>query len=113
MNELKKTKDGEVFIDRDGKTFEALINYLRSDRKVFPSFQTKQEETMFFKELHHWNIDREHREWQEQYLNKFDTSHIREQSMISAEQQSFIYPYPVHVYKKEKKDVIQMKNDDS
>lgn len=57
MNVLKRTEDDEVFLDRDGKTFETLINYLRNDRKIFPDFTTKQEETMFFKELHYWNID--------------------------------------------------------
>jgi hypothetical protein len=35
MHELKKIGD-EVFLDRDGKTFETLVNYLRNDRKVFP-----------------------------------------------------------------------------
>lgn len=37
MHELKIIDD-EVFLDRDGKTFEALVNYLRNDRKVFPEF---------------------------------------------------------------------------
>jgi len=37
MHDLKKV-DGEVFLDRDGKTFETLINYLRNERKVFPEF---------------------------------------------------------------------------
>ena len=38
MHELKIIDD-EVFLDRDGKTFEALVNYLRNDRKV--SFVTE------------------------------------------------------------------------
>lgn len=29
---------------------------------------------MFFKELHYWNIDAEHRAWQEQYLAALDAS---------------------------------------
>ena len=40
MHELKKIDD-EVFLDRDGKTFETLVNYLRNDRKVFPEFEEK------------------------------------------------------------------------
>ena len=62
MHELKKVND-EVFLDRNGKTFETLIDYLRNDRKVFPEFEDRNEENYFFKELHYWNIDEEHREW--------------------------------------------------
>jgi hypothetical protein len=62
LHELKKIDD-EVFLDRDGKTFETLINYLRNDRRVFPDFTSKQDENMFFKELHYWGIDKEHRAW--------------------------------------------------
>lgn len=40
MHELKKV-DEEVFLDRDGRTFETLVNYLRNDRKVFPEFTEK------------------------------------------------------------------------
>jgi len=60
MHELKKT-DEAVFIDRDGKTFEFLVNYLRNDRRVFPDFADKNEETMFIKELHFWGIDTHNR----------------------------------------------------
>ena len=62
MHELKIIDD-EVFLDRDGKTFEALVNYLRNDRKVFPEFADKNMENNFYKELHYWGIDREHRQW--------------------------------------------------
>ena len=31
---LKTNKDGDIFLDRDGKTFLTMINYLRNDRKV-------------------------------------------------------------------------------
>ena len=52
------TKIGEeVFLDRDGKTFETLVNYLRNDRKVFPEFSDKNSEIHFYKELHFWGID--------------------------------------------------------
>jgi len=40
MHELKQIND-EVFLDRDGKTFETLVNYLRNERKVFPEFGDK------------------------------------------------------------------------
>ena len=57
MHELKKVDD-EVFLDRDGTTFEALVNYLRNDRKVFPEFTDKNAENHFYKEMHYWGIDR-------------------------------------------------------
>jgi aspartate aminotransferase len=47
----------EVFLDRDGKTFETLVNYLRNERKVFPEFTEKNMENHFYKELHFWGID--------------------------------------------------------
>jgi hypothetical protein len=56
MHELKKIGE-EVFLDRDGKTFETLVNYLRNDRKVFPEFSDKNMEIHFYKELHFWGID--------------------------------------------------------
>ena len=62
MHELKKIDD-EVFLDRNGKTFETVVDYLRNDRKVFPEFDDKNDENYFFKELHYWNLDAEHREW--------------------------------------------------
>lgn len=57
-----------------------MVNYLRSDRKLFPQFTSKQEETMFFKELHYWNVDQEHRQWQEKYLAQFDIKYLKENS---------------------------------
>lgn len=62
MHELKKV-DEKVFIDRDGKTFETLINYLRNDRKVFPEFTEKNDENQFFKEMHFWGIDKHNSRW--------------------------------------------------
>lgn len=75
MHELKKIDD-EVFLDRDGKTFETLVNYLRNDRKVFPEFIEKNAENHFYKELHYWGIDLEHKHWQEEYLSKLDRTTI-------------------------------------
>ena len=37
MHELKET-EGEIFVDRDGKIFELLANYLRNERQVYPDF---------------------------------------------------------------------------
>ena len=62
VHELKM-KDDEIFLDRDGSAFEMLVNYLRNDRKVFPEFNDKNSENMFYKELHYWGIDKEHKEW--------------------------------------------------
>ena len=62
MHELKKIDD-EVFLDRDGKTFETLVNYLRNERKVFPEFVEKNQENHFFKELHFWGIDSHNKAW--------------------------------------------------
>ena len=73
MHELKKVDD-EVFIDRDGKTFETLVNYLRNDRKVFPEFTERNAENHFIKELHYWNVDKHVRLWQENFLKKLDKS---------------------------------------
>jgi hypothetical protein len=39
MHELKKVDDA-YFIDRDGATFLQLINFLRNDRKIYPEFET-------------------------------------------------------------------------
>jgi len=55
MHELKKI-EGEVFLDRDGKTFLNLVNYLRNDREVFPDFMDRNDEIHFFKELDFWKI---------------------------------------------------------
>lgn len=74
MNKLKEV-DGEIFLDRDGKTFEALVNYLRNERKVFPEFINKNDENHFYKELHFWGIDLHMKDWQEEYLNKLNRNH--------------------------------------
>jgi len=62
MHALKQV-ESEVFLDRDGKTFETLINYLRNDRKVFPEFTEKNSENMFYKEMHYWGIDQHNKKW--------------------------------------------------
>ena len=47
----------EVFLDRDGDTFKAVVNYLRNDRRVFPEFSDKNSEKLFLKEIAFWGID--------------------------------------------------------
>lgn len=55
MHELKKIED-EVFLDRDGTTFQHLVNYLRNDREVLPEFSDRNDELQFFKELDFWKV---------------------------------------------------------
>ena len=79
MHELKKVNE-EVFIDRDGKTFEMLVNYLRNKRKVFPEFENTNEANMFHKEVNYWGIDKHNSKWQDDYLKKLDKSTILNES---------------------------------
>lgn len=53
--EIKKVNE-EYFLDRDGKTFLDMINYLRNNREVFPDFHDRNDEIHFFEELKHWGI---------------------------------------------------------
>ena len=76
MHELKKNEEDEVFLDRDPKTFETLINYLRSDCRIFPAFDSPNEQNMFINELYHWGVDPHNRSWQENYLNKLGRNAI-------------------------------------
>lgn len=55
MHNLKKVED-EVFLDRDGTTFQHLVNYLRNSQEVFPEFMDRNEEKHFYKELEFWQI---------------------------------------------------------
>ena len=55
LHALKKV-DEEVFIDRDGTTFECLLNYLRNYRRIWPDFKTEHEEILFQEELRYWGI---------------------------------------------------------
>jgi hypothetical protein len=64
----------EVFLDRDGKTFQDMLNYLRNDRKVYPEFTDKNQHNQFIKELHFWGIDAHARRQQEQILRPLDKS---------------------------------------
>ena len=55
MHELKKINE-EVFLDRDGKTFLNMVNYLRNDREVYPDFMDRNDEVQFMKELDFWKV---------------------------------------------------------
>jgi hypothetical protein len=48
--------DGHVFLDRDGKTFEIMLNYLRYDRKLWPDFRSEGEQKLLQQELLFWGI---------------------------------------------------------
>ena len=55
MHELKKVEDS-VFLDRDGKTFQTLVNYLRNNRRVYPEFDNQNDQRLFTEELSYWGI---------------------------------------------------------
>ena len=42
MHTLKRVDDS-IFLDRDGTTFQHLVNYLRNDRKIYPEFSSQNE----------------------------------------------------------------------
>ena len=46
MHELKMVEN-EVFIDRDGETFNTLVNFLRCERENYPKLDTKKAKTYF------------------------------------------------------------------
>lgn len=54
-HELKKINE-EVFVDRDGRTFQHLVNYLRNNRETWPEFVDPNDEVQFLKELDWWKI---------------------------------------------------------
>jgi hypothetical protein len=55
LHEIKKVDDS-IFLDRDGKTFQTLINYLRNDRKIYPEFENQNDQRLFVEELNFWGI---------------------------------------------------------
>ena len=51
-DELKlNTVADKIFIDRDGKTFAVMVNYLRNDCMVQPRFESEYDESLFKAEL--------------------------------------------------------------
>mmetsp|Transcript_36008 Transcript_36008/g.55313 ORF Transcript_36008/g.55313 Transcript_36008/m.55313 type:complete len:96 (+) Transcript_36008:428-715(+) len=55
-HQLKKADDDKVCLDRDPKSFEAMVNYLRNKRLEYPKFEDYAEKELFNKELDHWGI---------------------------------------------------------
>ena len=55
MHELKRV-DNSIFLDRDGTTFQKLVNYLRNDRKIYPEFENPNDQRLFTEELNYWGI---------------------------------------------------------
>lgn len=71
--ELKKQDNGSYFIDRNGKIFEAMIDYLRSDRKVFPTYSELHDQQLFEEEINYWQIPTNEKEIEEKRIRvKFD-----------------------------------------
>ena len=56
MHQLTKVDEGSIFLDRDGKTFQTLINYLRNDRRVYPEFDNANDQRQFTEECNYWGI---------------------------------------------------------
>ena len=51
------TKIGDkIYVDRDAKSFQHLVNYLRQKNTYAPKFDSKYEEDQFIKELDFWGI---------------------------------------------------------
>lgn len=58
-HDIPVNQDGNVFLDRDGATFLSLINFLRNNRKQFPQFDCKEDETLFINELEFWGFKKD------------------------------------------------------
>ena len=55
MHQLKRV-DNSIFLDRDGSTFQKLVNYLRNERKIYPEFEYPNDQRLFTEELNYWGI---------------------------------------------------------
>jgi hypothetical protein len=49
---IRKQKDGSIFIDRDGKHFRYILNFLRNGRIVFPESESERRELMLEAEFY-------------------------------------------------------------
>lgn len=68
-NDAALQKEGEsIYLDRNSKTFQALIDFLRNDRKELPVFADEGEERAFQAELEYWQIDTDDPELEEKRL---------------------------------------------
>jgi len=53
--EMKET-DEEVFLDRDPKIFDMMLNYLRYNRDYTPKDVDKETKRLFEMELKYWGV---------------------------------------------------------
>ena len=51
-NHLLQKHNGKIFIDRDGKTFKLLIQYLRNNK--IPNFEDEKQKQNFIEECDYW-----------------------------------------------------------
>ena len=47
LDKIREDKIIEVFVDRDQKLFETMIQWLRNEREYYPEFDSVKEEIMF------------------------------------------------------------------
>ena len=59
VHDLPVNQHGNIFLDRDGSTFLALINYLRNNRDEFPQFANPGDQQLFVKELQFWDLNQD------------------------------------------------------
>ena len=45
-----------MFLDRDAKIFEMVLNYLRYNRKYYPKEADAEQKRMFEMEVHYWEL---------------------------------------------------------
>ena len=55
LTELKRIDDA-IFLDRNGKIFEAMIDYLRDERVKIPRFSELNDQIRFTNELKFWGM---------------------------------------------------------
>lgn len=80
LHDLKKIDDS-IFVDRDGSIFQALINFLRNERKIYPQFDSINDQRLFTEELQFWGIKDERLE-EKRYENKLNAELV---AMLRAE----------------------------
>ena len=64
----KEQENKSVYLDRDFRTFEYMINYLRNGREVYPQFESKAEQDLFEKEIEYWGIKTFNEDFEERQL---------------------------------------------
>ena len=69
-----KEYNDQVFLDRDGKTFEFLINYLRNTKSELPIFESEDQARLFSTELDFWGIETFDEQEDKSLISKFPSS---------------------------------------